>query len=76
MNTVPYLARINLSCAGGFVLILLFIIQKTNPNYRWMLTLLLCLYTMISYIGGINAYEDLYLPYYSIFSTTERGVVY
>lgn len=76
LNTVPYLARINLSCAGGFVLILLFIIQKTNPNYRWMLTLLFCLYTMISYIGGINAYEDLYLPYYSIFSTTERGFVY
>lgn len=76
LSTIPYLARVNLCCAGGFILMLLLALQKTRPSYRWTFTSIFFLYLLISYIGKINDYPDLYIPYYSIFSSGHRIHVY
>ena len=76
LNTIPYLSRINLCTSGGFIIILLLILQKTNSSYRWLLTSILFLYFIVSYTAQINAYQDLYIHYYSIFSYVHRVHVY
>lgn len=76
LNTVPYFARINMACAGGFIIILLWSLQKIKPYYRWVFTSLLCIYMLSSYINRINQYPDLYIPYYSVFSNQQRTYVY
>lgn len=75
LSTIPYLARINMCCSGGLVVMLMIGIERTS-KYKIPFVMLLILYFISSYISNIDAYPDLYIPYYSIFSNSQRPLVY
>lgn len=76
LSTIPYLARINVCCSGGFILIILLTIQNVKSIHRWAFIALALAYIIIPYMGKIEEYQDLYLPYYSVFSSIQRLRVY
>lgn len=75
LNTIPYLSRINLCCTGGFSIMLLYGIYHYK-QYRAVLVSIFALYMYFSYTSQISTYPDLFIPYYSVFSNTERPIVY
>lgn len=75
LNTIPYLSRINLCCTGGFPILLLIGIYKFK-RLRPVLVLIFAIYEYFSFMGQIEHYPELFLPYYSIFSESQRSIVF
>lgn len=74
---IPDLARLTQFFSGGFILMTLMIISKFKKDQRTILILFVILYIFFLYRSSIHGiYEDLFLPYYSIFSNKERSFVY
>lgn len=76
LTTIPYLARINLCCSGGFILMLLLCIQHYKVRNRLICITLIFIYTFLAYNKQIELYPDLFKPYYSVFSSSNRLHVY
>ena len=84
IGAVPYLSRINVCLAGGFTLMIYLSIlsfktskRSTTGFVQKLLILLFILYISVSYFGKVNGeFDDLYIPYFSIFSSTQRIIVY
>lgn len=76
LTTIPYLARINLCCSGGFILMLLLGIQNYKLKNRLICISLIFIYTFLAYSKQIELYPDLFKPYYSVLSSSNRLHVY
>ena len=77
VNTIPYMARLSSLFTAGFILMLLLGIKSVKRKYRLLLVVALCLYLFLIFIRPLQGeYNDLYLPYYSIFSGSQRFSVY
>ena len=76
INSVPYLSRVVELFAGGFCIMLLWWIAKQNASRRVVVLLILAIYAIFAYINYLNKFEDVVLPYYSVFSSSIRVVVY
>lgn len=77
VNTIPYMARLSALFTAGFVLMLLLGIRSAKAKYRPLLIVALCIYLFLIFLRPLQGeYNDLYLPYYSIFSDSQRFSVY
>lgn len=77
LQTIPYLARVTAYFSGGYVLLILYLLQVIPQKYRTIVLIVFSVYLCIVYLRTINGqYQDLYLPYYSIFDDSYRFVVY
>ena len=74
---IPDFARVTSYFVMCDVFLFLFIIGSTRKENRKFWLIVLLGYYLIKYISTINGqYSDLYIPYYSVFSDTERIVGY
>lgn len=83
IGAVPYLARVIACFSGGFVLMLYLLIAsyrfRNFANTRliqYILLILSFVYASFIYNGSLVKFEPVFVPYYSIFSTTKRAVVF
>ena len=74
---IPDLARLTSLFTGGFIIMIMMIIDLYKKPIRIFLTICILSYLFIAYYNTINGfYADLYIPYYSIFSDNSRLNVY
>ena len=74
---IPDLARLTSLFTGGYIIMIIMILDKYKINRRILLTIGVIGYLFINYYGTIHGlYEDLYIPYYSVFSDKVRTYVY
>ena len=77
MGVVPDLGRLTSLFTGGFIILIGLIISKLTPKWQLTLTIAILTYCFLSYYSSINGiYSDLFIPYYSIFSSSIRNTVY
>lgn len=84
IGAIPYLARVIACFSGGFVLMLYLgicsIKNRKSPYFRLLLQVVLLLlffiYSAIIYNTSLVQFEPVFVPYYSIFSSTTRPVVF
>ena len=73
----PTLNRLTALFAGGFTVMLVMIIARYKQQTRLVLTMLLLVYTYTIYCRVIyGTYEDLFIPYMSVFDGSQRICVY
>ena len=74
---LPYLSRIGTYATGGLSVILTIWLSSRSKKNKFICFIILCLYYFLMFHRTINGqYNDLYIPYYSIFSSQERSYVY
>ena len=73
LQVIPDFARVTAFYSCGFNIMLIMIISKCERKNQIFLFMFLAIYYCIKYWLNINGYyKDLYLPYYSVFSTSGR----
>ncbi len=77
IQALPELNRLTALFAGGFTVMLVMIIARYKQQTRLVLTMLLLVYTYTIYCRVIyGTYEDLFIPYMSVFDGSQRICVY
>ncbi len=75
-GAIPYLARTTAFFAAGFIVMLLLWTEKQRPSRRVAILVIISLYAATMYFKQLDKFSDVFIPYYSVFSSTTRTVVY
>lgn len=83
IDAVPYLARAIACFSGGFIIMVLLGIisinlreKKCNNLFQQFVLFLFVVYVCVIYYNQLIYYKPVFIPYYSIFSSTTRTVVF
>lgn len=77
IQVIPDFARLTSLFTGGFIIMLIMIIDRYNGTKKIIFTTLITIYLYLTYSRSVfGIYEDLFIPYYSVFDSTQRMYVY
>ena len=73
IQTIPDIARLTSLFTGGYIVMLIMIISSMRKWIRPLATMLVLLYLFMTYYSSIHGvYEDLFIPYYTVFENPNR----
>lgn len=74
---IPDFARLTSLFSAGFIVMVIMIITNLKIKNKYVFLIFVLFYFFLKYWSTINGYySDLFLPYYSVFSESQRVVVY